>query len=140
MPFMNWTPALEVGHPKVDEQHKSLVMAVNDLHDAMKHGKGKDELGRVLHFLADYTATHFKTEEELMQRHRYPAYVAHKALHEDLLRQVGDLVTRFDAGQGVMTIKVMDFLNDWLVTHIQCEDAKMAKHLNAARTAGTTIR
>ncbi|HWQ08907.1 MAG TPA: bacteriohemerythrin [Holophaga sp.] len=132
MAFMNWSSALEVGHPKVDEQHKSLVKAVNDLHDAMKQGKGKDELGRVLHFLADYTATHFQTEEGLMQRGAYPGYSAHKAIHEDLLKQVADLVSRFDSGQSVMTIKVMDFLNEWLVRHILGEDVRLAKFLGGA--------
>jgi hemerythrin len=130
MAFMNWSPSLEVGHPTIDEQHKSLLDAVNRLHDAMKLGKGKDELGGLLHFLADYTVTHFNAEENLMKAGAYPGYSAHKVIHDDLLRQVKDLVQKFDAGQAVMTIKVMDFLSDWLLQHIRVEDAKMAKSIS----------
>lgn len=140
MAFMNWSSALEVGYPKIDEQHKSLVNAVNNLHSAMKQGKGKDELGKTLHFLAEYTVAHFKTEEDLMQRSGYPSFATHKAIHEDLLKQVVDLVAKFDAGQSVMTIKVMDFLNDWLVKHIQGEDVRMAKFLNESGKTKAAVR
>lgn len=130
MAFSTWTKELEVGYAKVDEQHKSLVDIINKLHDAMKQGKGKEELGHVLHFLAEYTGSHFKTEEVLMQGHAYPGFPKHKKIHEDLIQQVTDLVSKFDSGETVLTLKVMDFLQDWLVKHIQGEDHRMALFLN----------
>jgi len=127
--LMNWSKDLEVNFPKVDDQHRSLVDIVNNLHDAMKLGKGRDEVGKVLHFLADYTTSHFKAEEELMTRHAYPEFSTHKQIHTELLKQVGDLVKQFDGGQAVLTLKVMSFLQEWLTKHIKVEDLKMASFL-----------
>ena len=131
MALMNWSKELEVNFPKVDEQHRALIDTINRLHDAMKQGKGRDEVGKVLHFLADYTTSHFKAEEELMTLHAYPQFAGHKQIHTELLGQVGELVKQFDGGQAVLTLKVMNFLQEWLTKHIKVEDQKMAQHLRA---------
>nr|WP_320132414.1 bacteriohemerythrin [uncultured Holophaga sp.] len=132
MALMNWSKDLEVNFPKVDEQHRSLLDAVNRLHDAMKAGKGKDEVGRVLHFLADYTVSHFRMEEELMASHGYPGAAAHRQIHADLLAQVGQLVSQFDSGTVTLTLKVMTFLQEWLTHHIKGEDMKLGAFLRTA--------
>jgi hemerythrin-like metal-binding protein len=131
MAYMNWRSDWEVGHSKIDEQHKSLVEAINTLHAAMKQGKGKDEVRRILVFLRDYTVDHFKTEEALMDAHRYPGAAAHKAIHADLVKQVATLVTDFQSGKPVMTSAVLDFLEDWLIKHIMSEDTALGAFLKS---------
>ena len=84
----------------------------------------------ILVFLKDYTVTHFAMEEELMARHSYTAAARHQAIHADLVRQVADLVGKFQAGTASLTLPVMNFLEDWLVQHIQGEDFKLAEHLH----------
>jgi len=129
MAFITWKKEFEVGYVKVDDQHKELVRIINTLADAMSLGKGKEELGKVLHFLAEYTITHFKTEEDLMLASGYPGFTGHKKIHEDLLTQVRELVEKFDSGKSVLTVQVMNFLQDWLIKHIQGEDTKLAGFL-----------
>lgn len=129
MALIVWDARLETGHSKIDEQHKSLVEIFNRLHEAMKQGKGKGELEGILVFLKDYTVTHFAMEEALMDQHAYSGAAQHKAIHADLVRQVADLVTRFQAGTTSLTLPVMNFLEDWLVKHIQGEDCRMAQEL-----------
>jgi hemerythrin-like metal-binding protein len=136
MAYMNWKAALEVGHPKIDEQHKSLVEALNSLHAAMKQGKGKDEVQRILVFLRDYTVDHFKMEEGLMDAHRYPSAAAHKAIHVDLVKQVAAVVADHQSGKPVMTSAVLDFLEDWLTKHIMTEDMALGAFLKSKGVAG----
>lgn len=119
---------LKTGHPKIDEQHKDLINAYNRLHEAMKQGQGRDQVGHTLIFLRDYTATHFRMEESLMAAHAYPGMAKHKGIHADLLAQVADLVRRFEGG-ATLTLPVMNFLEDWLTVHIQGEDFRLAAHL-----------
>ena len=126
MALIVWDKRLETGHGKIDEQHQSLVEIFNRLHGAMKQGKGKAEVEGILVFLKDYTVTHFAMEEELMARHSYTAAARHQAIHADLVRQVADLVGKFQAGTASLTLPVMNFLEDWLVQHIQGEDYRMA--------------
>jgi hemerythrin-like metal-binding protein len=129
MALIVWDQKLETGHGKIDEQHQSLVEIVNRLHGAMKQGKGKEELGGILVFLKDYTVSHFAMEEQLMAQHSYSGTVQHKAIHAALVAQVADLVEQFQQGKATLTLPVMNFLEDWLVKHIQGEDYKFALEL-----------
>lgn len=129
MGLISWDARLQTGHGKIDSQHKELLDAINRLHTAMKQGKGKSELGSILTFLKDYTVSHFQMEEELMNTHRYPGSPKHKAIHHDLVVQVEDLVAKHEKGENILTLSVMDFLEDWLVQHIQGEDFRFAAYL-----------
>lgn len=131
MAIMEWSPAFSVKVKKFDDQHKKLVELLNQLHDAMKAGQGSAMLGVVLQSLITYTATHFKDEEQVMQANGYPDLAHHKAEHEKLVKQVLDLQKKFQSGGSVLTLTVMSFLKDWLITHIQGEDKKYGVFLNA---------
>lgn len=132
-----WDSKLETGYAKIDEQHKALVDAYNRLLAAMNEGKGKGEVANLLVFLKDYTVSHFQMEEALMAQHCYPRADAHKAIHQDLVQQVGGLVEKFQKGTIALTIPLMFFLEDWLVKHIQGEDVRLAEFL---RTSGSSTR
>jgi len=129
MALIVWDKRLETGHRKIDEQHQSLVEIFNRLHGAMKQGKGKEEVEGILVFLKDYTVNHFAMEEQLMAQHSYSGAAKHMQIHADLVRQVAELVTRFQQGTGTLTLPVMNFLEDWLVKHIQGEDYRFALEL-----------
>lgn len=119
-----------VGVKETDLQHKKLVELINSLHDAMKEGKGKDVLARVLQELVKYAASHFATEEKYMTQFNYPGYSAHKAEHEKFVAKVVDFQKDFDSGKAVMTLEVMSFLKDWLVKHILGTDKKYGPFFN----------
>jgi hemerythrin len=130
MALMEWNPIFSVKVKKFDDQHKKLVDMVNQLHDAMKAGQGNAMLGVVLQSLISYTATHFKDEEQVMQANGYSGLAKHKAEHEKLVKQVLDLQQKFQSGASVLTMTVLSFLKDWLITHIQGEDKKYGVFLN----------
>jgi hemerythrin-like metal-binding protein len=77
-----------------------------------------------------YTATHFSAEENLMQSYAYPDYAKHKFIHDSLVKEVIELQASYKAGKSLMSLKVMKFLNNWLVNHIQGEDKKYGPFLN----------
>ena len=133
MALMEWNPAFSVKVKKFDDQHKKLVDLVNQLHDAMKAGQGSSALGIIFQQLINYTATHFKDEEQVMQANGYPDLPKHKVIHADLVKQVLELQKKFqtEGAGGILTMKVLSFLKDWLVTHIQGEDKKYGVFLNA---------
>ncbi|MBI1753506.1 MAG: hemerythrin family protein [Acidobacteria bacterium] len=132
MAFIKWNPKFGVGVNIIDTQHQELFDRVNALFDAMQAGRGKDEIGQTLAFLARYTGEHFKTEEDLMQKSAYPGYKDHKAVHDDLTRKVLELQGKLDKGSQMLSLPVMHFLRDWLSHHISEEDKKLAAHLNQA--------
>jgi hemerythrin len=126
-----WSDAYSVQIGIVDAQHKNLVNIVNELHQALARGQGKQQLGRFLSSLIKYTQVHFKTEENLMQSHRYPDYMRHKSEHDHLTEAVLDFQGKFLRNEVGLTIEVMDFLKDWLTKHILGTDKKYTPFLNA---------
>lgn len=130
MALLAWNNMYSVKIKQFDNEHKKLIDLINQLHDAMKVGKGSEVLGNVLKSLIDYTSTHFASEERLMKLHNYPDYESHKKEHNMLVMQVLDVQKKLQAGQAPITQNVMNFLKEWLVKHIQGEDSKYGPYLN----------
>ncbi len=131
MALITWNDNYSVMVNKFDDQHKKLIGMVNDLHDAMKVGKGKEVLEKVLTGLIQYTKTHFEDEERLMKLHNYPNYEQHKKEHNLLTLQVLDLQKNFIEGKAVLTQNVMTFLKEWLQNHIKAEDKNYGPFLKS---------
>ena len=127
--LISWSDDFLVGHPTLDHDHKQLFKLVNQLNGAMISGQGNMVISKVLAGLINYTADHFKREEELMAKHNYPDYQEHKGIHEDLVGKVLDLQARLDAGENVMSQEVMLFLKTWLTGHIMGSDTRLAQSL-----------
>ena len=132
MALVSWDEKLSVGVRSIDDQHNKLVTLLNQLHDGMMAGKGKEVVGPVLMGLIDYTATHFKHEEDLFTRTGYPETEAHKREHAELVRRVLQIQQTYEEkGPSVLTIQVMNFLKDWLTHHILGADRAYSAHLIA---------
>jgi len=129
MSLITWNDALSVGIKQIDDQHRRLVRLVNGLFDAMKEGKGKDLMGGVLSDLITYTAYHFSTEEHYFKQYGYPDSVKHIQEHLYLTKSATDLKTKFDKGEAIITVEVMQFLKDWLNNHILRTDKKYSPFL-----------
>ena len=130
MAYLDWKDSLSVGIKEIDDEHRELVNMVNDLHSAMSTGKGKDALGGVLDRLIDYTVSHFAHEEELMRKYSYPDSFKHTNEHRKLTKTAVDVQTKFKSGQTIgLSIEVMDFLRNWLTTHIQEVDNRFGAFL-----------
>jgi len=131
MAFFNWDQRFSVGIREIDMQHQKLVQMLNELYDSMQAGKGNEALGKILNGMIQYTANHFATEERFMKLHKYPDFLAHKAEHDALTKQVLDLQAQFSRGELAMSIKVGNFLKDWLKNHISGTDMKYSPFLRA---------
>jgi hemerythrin len=132
MPLMTWNEKLSVGVQLLDDDHKKLVGMVNQLYDAIQTGHGKDSLGKILDGLVDYTKVHFAHEERFFEQTKYADAAAHRKQHSDLTNQVLDVQKKYKAGvNGTLSLEVMNFLKNWLITHIQGSDQKYGPYLNS---------
>ncbi len=131
MPLMTWNDRFSVNVGEVDTQHKKLVELLNNFHDAMKQGKGKEAMASTFSELLDYTSYHFSTEEKLFRTHGYPDYFFHKRQHDELTKQAVELSKRFSEGEPVLSSETMTFLKKWLNDHIIGCDKKFGPFLNA---------
>jgi len=137
-PFIEWSDALSVGVPAMDQHHKRLVELINQLHGAMRSGRGRAAVGPALEELAKYTVYHFSAEEKLMHQHRCAGLPEQQEAHAKLVATVSEVRQKLAAGQQGLSIEVLTMLKDWLVNHIQRKDkACMNAVCAAARARGT---
>lgn len=130
MTLILWDESLSVNVKEIDTQHQKLIDLINELHDAMKSGKGKDVMQEILNGLADYTVYHFTTEENHFAEFHYEKAIEHKAEHKNFVEKVTDFKKKFEAGEVGLTIEIMHFLRDWTVEHIKGTDKKFTKCFN----------
>jgi hemerythrin len=130
MALINWSDSLSVNVKEIDLQHRKLIDMINELNEAMRVGKGKESLGKILNGLISYTATHFKQEERYFDKYGYPDTVNHKKEHVAFVKKVTDFKDGFENNNLAVTMEVMNFLSDWLKNHIKGTDKKYSKFFN----------
>ncbi len=131
MALINWTNDFSVKVKEIDEQHKVLIGFLNDLHDAMKVGKGKKVIDEIIDGLVEYTVFHFGHEENLMKKTGYSECSLHLQEHKKLIESVTKYKSDLKNGNMTSSIEIMNFLKDWLTNHILKTDKKYSAHLNS---------
>jgi hemerythrin len=131
MALMTWTKeSFGTNISVADEQHRKIFDLVNSLHDAVGAGD-RAKIGKELDALISVVVSHFKTEEELFQKHGYPDFTAHKAEHDKLVQTCADLQKKFHAGSAEISAETTAFVRDWLVEHIPHSDKAYSPFLGS---------
>jgi hemerythrin len=126
-----WGPLMEIGVPKIDEQHRELVRRINDLGQAMKRGKGGETVVDLLAFLSSYVDEHFGTEEGFMRKFKYPGIQEHRVYHEVFRKEFAGKVEAYNADPGARstTLDIHGWMMSWLMNHILNVDMKLGDFL-----------
>lgn len=127
MPIV-WDVTMSTGVAKIDQQHQELISKLNGLLEAMRKGRGKDEIGKLIAYLGEYVVKHFSDEEAEMERVKCPAATANRIAHQQFVKRFTEIRNRFDK-DGVspkLIIDVQQALLDWFVAHIRSIDTKLA--------------
>jgi hemerythrin len=127
MALIKWNSALATGDASIDAGHKQLITYMNDMHAALARGKSKHAIGQILETLVVCTRQHLAAEEAVWATSHYLHLEVHKRQHAELLAGLDDLKQEFDAGAGLPTPEVMEFLSRWLMRHILGSDVVAAR-------------
>ncbi len=130
MPFIAWTSDFSVGVAEIDDQHRNLIDLVNDLHQAMTEGHGWNEMEATFKGLSAYIQKHFSYEEGLLEKFNYPDMDLHRLEHKVFVRQIQKFRSQYDAGEYLISQKVMNYLKEWLTQHIKVIDKEYGPFLN----------
>lgn len=122
---LEWVDQLSIDRGTIDDQHKHLFDLYNRCARAEPQGMSKDEL---LAELADYASRHFAAEEAVMLAVGYDSdrYEHHLAAHRGFSRRLNDL----SVGPFYLCL---DFVREWLLTHIMIDDKKIADHIRKSQ-------
>ena len=132
LPSLEWNDRFSVGNVSLDNDHKRLFQLFNDLSSAMRAGKTKGVIASILDSLIDYTAVHFKREEEMQAAGGFPDLAAHKKLHEKFVATALEVREKFKGAQtNTLAIETLAFVKQWLIDHIQKSDMAYAPYVKA---------
>jgi hemerythrin len=122
-----WDKSLVTGSLRIDRHHQELFRQINALSVAVKQGKGRDLIRRLLDFLGQYVIRHFDAEERLMEELNCPAAAANKQAHAQFLSTYNSLRKQFDEAGAwpVVVAQIHDLLSEWLVQHISEVDVQL---------------
>lgn len=129
-----WDTDLATGVEELDIDHREILVRLNNLNLACRHGTGNDELVRLFDFLEDYVIYHFNHEEEHMDRLRYPNHAEHKQEHtlfRERLREIRNQL-KMDGPNLILFRDANKMLSELLENHIMGMDKRMAQFFLAA--------
>lgn len=128
---LRWDRTLDTGFDEIDEQHRRLFRALDDVLESQEKKLGKDAVLKLLAFLQDYIQRHFEMEETIMESVDYPGLAQHKAHHKEFFDEITYIGETFRKnGHGALiTIKLQTCSVRWLREHIYGEDKAMAAFL-----------
>ena len=137
MPFLKWTESMSVGVPILDSDHRALFRLVNQLHDHMESGAEDAILGAIFDKLVAYIEFHFTREEKVMQACGFPGLAVHLDEHADFTRYIHELRERYaGAHDPALTQELLEFLKNWLNTHILIQDMAYKPYVLAEEDTG----
>jgi hemerythrin-like metal-binding domain len=133
-----WDSNLETGNVTIDNQHKQLFAALNDLVQAYHDGKGFEELQKTFEFLTAYTLKHFYDEERLQEKYDYPDIANHTKFHNEFKDVVADLTSQLiqNGYNAALIKKTIKIISDWLINHIRGDDFRLAAYICLAESGG----
>jgi hemerythrin len=138
---MEWNDKLAVGIDAIDNQHKELFKRINNLVNAIKQHRCKDEIDGTIKFLEDYARVHFSEEEKHMRETRYAGYEEQRREHRKYLAALAELKAqarqpRVQGSSYDLSATTNQVVVDWIVAHIMKVDMKFGEHLRAGEQKG----
>ena len=127
--YVEWKDEYSVGIESIDMQHKKLLGLINSLQTAVNYKTGEVFEREALDELVDYTRTHFKYEEDMMEQNGYPDFTTHRAEHELMIARVEEVLKQYQQDKDTAMQNAIDFLRGWLINHINGTDKQYSSFL-----------
>jgi hemerythrin-like metal-binding protein len=128
--FLVWKDEYSVGIEAIDQDHRKLLNLINQFQTAVLYRTGREFEEEAFDALVDYTRTHFRREEDLMEKYGYPDFEGHRDQHRKMIAQVEACMAQYTAeGRQVPLERAVAFLQDWLITHINGTDQQYSEFL-----------
>jgi hemerythrin len=121
---LEWNDQYSVGVAEIDAQHKELFAVINELvgyvNDPIKPG----QVNQIMDQLINYKKLHFATEEKYFRQFNFSGRVEHEAEHRGFEKKIEEIVGQYGNKPVEMSFVLVDFLEDWLISHLLTMDQK----------------
>ena len=122
----NWSDKYLLGITDIDEQHRGFFELFN--HKPLSE-MDRDEMALMLTQLNNYIKNHFKQEQELMKKSKYPDFENHLAEHKFFVQKITEMNQEFNYMNPLLYEKITIFMKKWFLSHIMASDKKYQEHV-----------
>jgi len=124
MPNLEWSAALELDLPVMDDTHREFVDLL-----ALVEAAPDDTLLAHWRTLVDHTDDHFGREDQWMQATRFSSSNCHSVQHKVVLDVMREGLKHGEQGNLAIVRQMAHELGIWFPQHAQAMDAALALHL-----------
>jgi hemerythrin len=126
--MLMWSEQFATGSPLVDTQHRMLINKINELEKLLSGPPpAKAACDELLNFLGSYVGTHFKFEEQCMERAHCPAHEKNKQAHAAFLDVFAKFKARYlaEGPKPELLKSLQTAASDWIKNHILTVDVQL---------------
>ena len=128
---VEWDNKFEVGHERIDFEHKIFLNLIRDASQLPERQASRERVLRHLNEVKQYAVFHFTSEENIMYDLDYPDIVSHKKEHDRLLALFDNRVHQYRSEE-IGLDRVVAFLFEWFALHTTQVDTKLARYIAQA--------
>lgn len=130
METISWDSSFSVGVARLDEQHKRIIGMINLMISAPDNTVKSETISETLTRMTQYAEEHFVTEEQLMEDHGYPDFLAHRDEHREFWKKTETLCMDTMQEHTDLPVDILEFLRGWWNQHILTTDMKYRTFFN----------
>jgi hemerythrin len=132
---IQWHKDLDVGHDRIDFEHKIFLALIKNISIAAAENKSREHLTRLLMELERYAQFHFFSEENIALENGEPEreISAHSRIHHYLLAELHKKIERHHSGEEGSD-EIAQFLVDWFGLHAQQDRERVKRFEERTQT------
>jgi hemerythrin-like metal-binding protein len=127
MVLIEWGEKYCIGIANIDYEHEKLVELINSVYALVENRADKQLIVDSLGDIYGDISAHFALEEKMMRKHSYVHYKEHKADHQRLLKDIGDITERLEKSNELDEPLFKQKLADWFLLHFKTHDIRLHK-------------
>lgn len=128
-----WTKDMVIDEGIIDADHQVLIEIINQFERIPSRSLNNAVLLAILEKLEKYTEMHFGREERLQELVQFGLRFPHLKAHQGLIKTLENLKAKLSETKPedieAFTVKLKQFLADWLTNHILVHDMKMRPYV-----------
>lgn len=129
MAVIEWNESMSIGVYLIDKRHKDLVDLINDIASAADNHASNVEISNLVRRFYDYTMTHFREEESLMDHETYPEYFQQVTEHLECSTKAIEYHRKIAQGEHFDILEMLTYLTNWFIAHTTGIDQTLTKYL-----------
>jgi hemerythrin-like metal-binding protein len=132
MPTLNWTDALALQQPLMDDTHREFVDLLGEVEAALQQPDPAPAVGATLGRFVAHTEAHFAQEDAWMATIGFAPTNCHATQHAQVLQLLREVQRRAkDDGNLSLVAQLVPALAEWFVPHAQNMDGGLAQVMQA---------